>query len=185
MKKEILTEEPLVNLKTLEEELASYDHKIASGDLIGLLQKTQDAYGYLPREALEYMSGETAIPMARIFGVATFYTQFSFIPKGKYTVKVCNGTACHVRGAAQVMEELERNLDVKEGETTKDMKFTLQSVTCVGTCALGPIVIVGSSIKSGACCDTPFGQKLALGDKFYGQVSPEKIGDILERYKEV
>ncbi len=186
MKREILTEEPPIDLKTLEQEIADFDHKLTSGDLIPLLQKTQDAYGYLPRAALELVSRETSISLAKIFGVGTFYTQFSFIPKGKYTIRVCNGTACHVRGATQVMEELERSLDIREGETTKDLKFTLQSVTCLGTCALGPIVVVGSSVKSGgSCCDSPLGQKLALGDKFYGQITPEKVGEILERYEEV
>ncbi|MFQ5957244.1 MAG: NAD(P)H-dependent oxidoreductase subunit E [Candidatus Brocadiales bacterium] len=185
MKKEILTKEPPIDLKTLEQEIATFNHKLTSGDLIALLQRTQDVYGYLPRAALELISSETSIPLTRIFGVATFYSQFSFIPKGKYTIKVCIGTACHVRGADQVIEELERNLNIKEGETTKDLKFTLQSVACLGTCALGPVVVVGSSIKSGACCDVPFGQKVALGDKFYGQVTPEKVEDILERYQEV
>lgn len=185
MRKEILTKEPPIVLETLQKELASYDRKFSSGDLINLLQKTQDAYGYLPREALEYMSGETAIPMARMFGVATFYTQFSFTPKGKYTVKVCTGTACHVRGSDKVLEEMERSLKVKEGDTTKDLKFTLQSVACVGTCAVGPVVVVGTSIKSGgSCCDSPLGQKVALGDKFYGQVAPEKVEEILENYRE-
>lgn len=185
MKKEILTKEPPIELKTLEQEIASFDRKITHGDLVALLQKTQDAYGYLPRKGLEFISSQTSIPLARIFAVATFYTQFSFIPKGKYTIKVCTGTACHVRGAAPVMEELERNLGIKEGDTTKDLKFTLQSVACLGTCALGPIVVVGSSVKSGAsCCNTPFGQKVALGDKFYGQVAPEKVEEILEYYRE-
>ncbi|MFQ5861759.1 MAG: NAD(P)H-dependent oxidoreductase subunit E [Candidatus Brocadiales bacterium] len=185
MKKEILTKEPPIDLKILEQEITNLNHKLTSGDLIALLQKTQDAYGFLPRAALELISRETTISLTRVFGVATFYSQFSFIPKGKYTIRVCNGTACHVRGADGVMEELERNLGIKEGETTKDLKFTLQSVACLGTCALGPIVVVGSSIKSGTCCDVPFGQKVALGDKFYGQVAPEKVEEILERYKEV
>ncbi|MEE9201533.1 MAG: NAD(P)H-dependent oxidoreductase subunit E [Candidatus Brocadiales bacterium] len=186
MKKETLTTEPPIQIEAIQGELGSYDRKITSGDLIGLLQKTQDAYGYLPREALEYMSSETRIPMARIFGVASFYGQFSFIPKGKFTIKVCTGTACHVRGAPEVMGELERNLGVREGDTTKDMRFTLQSVACLGTCALGPIVVVGSSVKtSGAsCCDSPLGEKVALGDKFYGQVAPEKVVEILEHYRE-
>ncbi|HCN20432.1 MAG TPA: NAD(P)H-dependent oxidoreductase subunit E [Planctomycetia bacterium] len=185
MKKEILTKEPPIDLETLEREIASFNRKLSSGDLIAILQKTQDAYGYLPRGGLEFISRETSIPLARIFGVATFYAQFSFIPKGKYTIRVCTGTACHVRGAGQVVEELERNLGIKEGDTTKDLKFTLQSVACLGTCALGPIVVVGSSVKSGAsCCDTPFGHKVALGDKFYGQVAPEKVEEILENYRE-
>lgn len=185
MKKEILTKEPPVDLNILEREISSYDHKPTYGDLIAILQRTQDTYGYLPRPALEFISKKTSIPMARIFGVATFYTQFSLIPKGKYTIKVCIGTACHVRGADKVIEELEHNLGIKEGDTTKDLKFTLQSVACVGTCALGPIVVVGSSIKSGACCDVPFGPKVAAGDKFYGQVTPEKVEEILEDYQEV
>lgn len=184
MKKEILTKEPPVDLKILEQEIASFDHKLDSGDLIALLQMAQDTYGYLPRPALELISKEVSVPLAKVFGVASFYTNFSFVPKGKYTIKVCMGTACHVRGADKVMKELERNLGIRGGETTKDLKFTLQSVACLGTCALGPIVVVGSSVKSGACCDVPFGQKVALGDKFYGQVTPEKVEEILEHYQE-
>lgn len=182
MKKETATQETAVDLGSLKEAIARYDEKLSTADLIPLLQYTQDSYGYLPRAALELISKETRIPLTRVFGVATFYAQFSFIPKGKYTIKVCDGTACHVRGALQVKAEIEQTLGIKEGETTPDLKFTLESVACLGTCALGPVVVVGNSKKVEGCCQGPLNKKVGLGDKFYGQVTPQRIKEILERY---
>lgn len=153
--------------------------------LIAMLQRTQDAYGFLPKPALKEISRLKDIPLTRIFGVSTFYSQFSFVPKGKYTIKVCIGTACHVRGADDVKTEIKRSLNVEEGETSSDYKFTLESVACLGVCALGPVVVVGSSQKAESCCDGPMGgQGLSFGDKTYGQVSPEKVDGILGRYDE-
>lgn len=184
MKRETLKQEPPVELDRLEGYIKSLNHKLSTSDLIPLLQYTQDSYGYLPRQALEFISRKTRIPTSKIFGVATFYSQFSFVPKGKFTIKVCVGTACHVRGADKVKERIGELLGVKEGETTADHRFTLESVACLGTCALGPIVVIGSSKKAEACCGGPMKQTLSLGDKFYGQVSPEKVQQILERYAE-
>jgi NADH-quinone oxidoreductase subunit E len=185
MKKETLKQEPPVELNSLEEHIKSLNYRLSTSDIIPLLQFTQDSYGYLPRPALELISRQTRIPMPRVFGVASFYGQFSFVPKGKYTIKVCIGTACHVRGAEKVKARIGELLSIKDGETTKDYRFTLESVACLGTCALGPIVVIGSSKKAEGCCGGgPMKQTLVLGDKFYGQVSPEKVEEILGRYAE-
>ncbi len=182
MKKETLKQEPSVDLGRLEGHIKSLNHRLSTSDVIPLLQYTQDSYGYLPKPALELISRQTRIPMSRVFGVASFYGQFSFIPKGKYTIKVCVGTACHVRGAENVKNRIGELLGIKDGETTGDYRFTLESVACLGTCALGPIVVIGSSKKAESCCGGPMKPAVALGDKFYGQVSPEKVQEILERY---
>lgn len=184
MKKETLKQEPHVELKRLEEHIKNLNHRLSTSDLIPLLQHTQDSYGYLPKPALELISRRTRVPMSRVFGVASFYGQFSFIPKGKFTIKVCVGTACHVRGAEKVKARIGELLSVKDGETTADYRFTMESVACLGTCALGPIVVIGSSKKAEACCGDPMKRALLLGDKFYGQVSPEKVQEILQRYAE-
>ena len=150
--------------------------------LIAILQETQDEYGYLPKPVLKEISRLKDIPLTRIFGVVTFYSQFSLTPKGRYTIKVCIGTACHVRGAEETKTKIKQLLDVGEGETTADYMFTLESVACLGVCALGPVVVVGSSKKGASCCEGPMGQTLSLGDKSYGHVSPEKVEEILENY---
>lgn len=151
--------------------------------LIAILQETQDEYGYLPKPVLKEISRLTDIPLTRIFGVVTFYSQFSLIPKGKYTIRVCIGTACHVRGAEDIKSRIKELLDVEEGETTADYMFTLESVACLGVCALGPLVVVGSSKKTGACCDSPVGASVSTNGKFYGKVKPEKVDEILESYR--
>ncbi|HHT9120026.1 MAG TPA: NADH-quinone oxidoreductase subunit NuoE family protein [Candidatus Hypogeohydataceae bacterium YC41] len=182
MKKETLKLEPNVELNSLEKYIKGLNHHLSTADLIPLLQYTQDSFGYLPRQAMELISKQTRIPMSRVFGVASFYTQFSFVPKGKFTIKVCVGTACHVRGSEKVKARISELLGIKDGKTTADYRFTLELVACLGTCALGPIVVIGSSKKAESCCGGPMKQTLALGDKFYGQVSPEKVQEILGRY---
>ncbi|MGQ3684022.1 MAG: NADH-quinone oxidoreductase subunit NuoE family protein [Candidatus Loosdrechtia sp.] len=174
-----------VELQYVEDYIKSFHHRLDNSDIIPVLQYIQDTYGYLPDVALELVSKRLYIPVSRIYGVATFYSQFSFVPKGKYTVKVCIGTACHVRGADKITTKLEETLGIKNGETTADYKFTLNSVGCVGTCALGPIVVVGTSKKSGECCGGPVktNRNMSLGDKFYGQVTPEKVQEIIEHYR--
>ena len=98
------------------------------GALIPVLQKAQDIYGYLPKEVLEKISSELKLPPAKVYGVVTFYSQFHLEPRGKYVIRVCQGTACHVRGASKIFEELQNLLQIKDGETTKDLKFTLESI---------------------------------------------------------
>lgn len=114
--------------------------------VIPLLQYMQNHFGYIPREMVTYASKELKIPTADIYGVATFYAQFSFEPKGKYTVSVCLGTACYVKGAQNVLDELSRVLDIKDGETTKDRQFSLENVRCMGCCGVAPAVQVNDHV---------------------------------------
>ncbi len=117
-----------------------YDGQKSS--LIAILQDIQQAYNYLPAHVLKMVSEEMSIPRMRVYEVATFYNAFSLKPRGEHVVKLCVGTACHVRGAAAILDKLERTLEVKPGETTGDLKFTLETVNCVGACALGPVMVM-------------------------------------------
>jgi NADH:ubiquinone oxidoreductase subunit E len=109
-------------------------------NLIMMLQAVQRKYNYLPEPAAEYISAKLMIPLSRIYGIATFYAMFSLKPKGKNIVCVCLGTACHVRGAERIKEDLEKHLGIEAGQTTPDMRFTLETVRCIGCCSLGPAV---------------------------------------------
>ena len=117
-------------------------HRGARGELIAILEEIQSEEGYLPEEALREVAGSTGRSMVDIFGVATFYRSFSLRPRGKHLICACLGTACHVRGAPMVVEEFERQLGIKAGETTPDGRYTLDTVNCLGACALGPVVVV-------------------------------------------
>ncbi len=110
--------------------------------IVSILQDIQAEYRYLPKEALREVCERLEIPESQIFSLATFYRTFSLEPRGEHLVHVCVGTACHVRGAPRILEKIERRLNVKSGETTEDQSFTLETVNCVGACALGPVVIV-------------------------------------------
>ncbi len=112
------------------------------GGLIGILEEVQARYGYLPREVLESVSEETGHSLVDIFGVATFYKSFSLTPRGRHQCSVCLGTACHVRGGSAIAEEFSKKLGIKAGETTADNEFSLETVNCLGACALGPVVVV-------------------------------------------
>jgi len=112
------------------------------GAVIAVLQDVQERFGYLPRPALRLISRELAIPLSRVLSLATFYRAFSLKPRGRHLVTVCLGTACHVRGGPKVLEEFERKLGAKAGETTADGQFTLETVACLGCCAIGPVVVV-------------------------------------------
>ena len=118
------------------------------GDLIPLLQKFQEKYGYISAEAITYLSRFLKISENQIYGVASFYSQFRFSPPGRNSVKVCLGTACHVRGGQILCEALQRELEVAPGQTTKDRKFDLERVACLGCCALAPVVQVNADIHS-------------------------------------
>jgi len=120
--------------------LARYDEH--PGGLIAILEDIQRKYSYLPQEALRIVCDETRCSLVDVYGIATFYRAFSLTPRGKYLVSVCLGTACHVRGGLLVAEEFERQLGVKAGETTPDKLFTLETVNCLGACALGPVVVI-------------------------------------------
>jgi NADH-quinone oxidoreductase subunit E len=131
--------------------------------LISVLQDIQAEYRYLPREAMLEVSRRLEIPASRVYSVATFFRAFSLKPRGKHLISVCLGTACHVRGAQRIVESLERHLDVRAGETTDDMRYTLETVNCLGACALGPIVEVDG--------------------EYFGQMTTRKIGQIFRKYK--
>jgi len=130
--------------------------------LVSILQDIQAEYNYLPREVIEQVSKSLDVPLSQVYSVATFFKALSLIPRGRHLINVCLGTACHVRGAVRVLEAIERDLDIKPGETTPDLKFTLETVNCVGACALGPVVIVDG--------------------EYYGQMKTGKIKDVLRNY---
>ena len=113
---------------------------------LAVLQDIQREYNYLPREALELTAERLGVPLGEIYGMATFFKAFSLQPKGEYICKVCLGTACHVGGGPRILEQMERDLGIKAGDTTPDGKFSLEAVRCVGACALGPVVILDDHI---------------------------------------
>ena len=116
------------------------------GTLIPILQKVQSKYGYLPEEALSHIAQFTHSSLSEIFGVASFYSQFYFSRRGRHTAKVCLGTACHVRGAERILDEVKRELCIEAGETTNDSKFSLERVACFGSCALAPVMVVNKRV---------------------------------------
>ena len=124
----------------LETIIGEYSSK--KGSLIGLLQDLSEEFGYLPEEMLRTVSKGLEVPLSRLYSLATFYTNFRLEPIGKHHICVCVGTACHVRGAGMVVDAMERKLEIKAGQTTNDMTFTLETVNCLGACALGPLVVV-------------------------------------------
>lgn len=130
--------------------------------LIDILHDTQAAIGYLPQEALEEIHQGLGVPLSRVYSVATFFKAFSLTPRGRNLINVCMGTACHVRGSDKVLAELEKELGIKNGENTPDLKFTLETVNCVGACALGPMLIIG--------------------EDYHGEMTPEKVNEVLKNY---
>lgn len=129
-----------VDLGMLEQVILK--HKGKKGNLIPLLQATQDLYGFIPRAAFEKISRETGLELSEMFGVATFYAQFRLTPVGKHIIKVCHGTACHVQNAKEITEALEETLKIRDGETTEDFFYTLESVACLGCCSLAPVMMI-------------------------------------------
>lgn len=132
--------------KSLNEILSNYSGD--KSDLIPILQDIQSNLGYLPEKAIVEVSKFTRVPESEIYGVATFYTQFRFIPVGKKHIMVCKGTACHVKGAPQIIEGIERHLGIKEGEITLDLEYSLESVGCLGCCALAPCAMINGDVES-------------------------------------
>ncbi len=132
-------------------------------ELINVLHKCQEHFGYLPAEVQEVVSDELVVPVAKIYGVITFYSFFTMTPKGEHPISICMGTACYVRGAEKVLDEFKKELGLQVGETTKDGKFSLSSLRCVGACGLAPVVLVG--------------------DKTYGRVAPDDVRNILKEYE--
>lgn len=138
-------------------------YKDVDGGVIGALHEIQDEYGYISEASQKYLSKELNIPLSEVYGIITFYSRFSLMPKGKYNIQVCLGTACYVKGAENVLKEFKEKLKIKEGETTEDGKFSLESVRCIGACGLAPALVVNSEV--------------------YGKVTPDMVEDILKKYE--
>jgi NADH-quinone oxidoreductase subunit E len=132
--------------KRLDEILSSYEGK--SDELIPILQEVQSEFGYLSEKVLIRISKFTRVPESRIFAVVTFYAQFRFAPIGKKHIVVCRGTACHVRGAPRILEQLENHLGIKEGETSRDLEYSLETVACIGACGLSPCIMVNKKVEA-------------------------------------
>jgi len=149
-------------IEKIKEICKSFNH--SEGELINVLHKCQGEFGYLPAEIQEVVANEMNISVAKVYGVVTFYSFFTMIPKGKYPISICTGTACYVRGAENVLSEFKKELNIEVGETSEDGKFSLSCLRCVGACGLAPVVLVG--------------------EKTYGRVSPDGVKDIIKEYTE-
>lgn len=150
------------DVKVIDGIMKDYDYRKSA--LISILQDVQAKYNWLPQDTLRYIAEKLSISLTDIFGIVTFYKSFSLTKRGKHIVTVCLGTACHVRGGARILDGLERKLDIKEGETTKDGQFTLETVNCLGCCAIGPIMKVDSEP--------------------YGKMNVKKANSILTKYRD-
>lgn len=143
-------------LKTLNDILSW--HSTSADELIPVLQEVQEQFGYLPTEVMEKIARHLHLPASTVYGVATFYALFKLVPSGENIVRVCRGTACHVRGGARILREVEQRLGIKAGETTEDMQYTLETVACIGACALAPNITINNDV--------------------YGQLTNKKIAEI-------
>jgi NADH:ubiquinone oxidoreductase subunit E len=139
-----VTSDKTIDLSLMEPVFEKF--KGQKGAVIPILQHTQDVYGYLPQEVLSAISKRMHIPISRLYGVATFYAQFHLTRRGRHIVRVCDGTACHVRGAAKNVESVEKSLGVKAGGTSPDFKCTLEIVYCLGSCGLAPVAVVDDKV---------------------------------------
>lgn len=148
--------------KELGEFISKQENKESA--LIAVLHEAQQMFGYLSKETLEYISRELSIPISKIYGVVTFYSYFTTEPKGKYVISICTGTACFVKGASEILEEFKARLNIKEGETSKDGLYTIDTLRCVGACGLAPVVTVN--------------------EKIYGRVKKEEVESILKEHRE-
>lgn len=138
-------------------------HEGQEDALITMLQEIQAVYSYLPEEVLKRLSDHFMVPLSRIYAVATFYAQFYLTPRGRNTIRICRGTACHVRGGERILEAVERELGIKEGETTDDLEYSLETVACIGACALAPTMVVNEAT--------------------HGKMTPGKVTEIFKRNK--
>ena len=128
----------------LDETLSRYSG--GSGDLIPILQEAQERFGYLPEEVMQRIAKFLRLSDNMVYGVSTFYAQFKFTPTGRRLVKVCRGTACHVRGGARILREVEKQLGIKSGETTDDLGYSLETIACFGSCALAPVMVINKNV---------------------------------------
>jgi len=149
-------------IKQIKEVCTEYNND--EGELINVLHKVQKRLGYLPAEVQEVIAKELNTSVAKVYGVVTFYSFFTMIPKGEFPISICMGTACYVRGAEQVLSEFKRQLKVEVGESTVDGRFSLNCLRCVGACGLAPVVMVG--------------------EKVYGRVAPSQVKEIIGEYIE-
>ncbi|MCK8816045.1 NADH-quinone oxidoreductase subunit NuoE [Natroniella sulfidigena] len=149
-------------LAPLYDVLAGYECK--EKDLIPVLQDAQEEYGYLPQDVLQEIAKGLGVPFSQVYGVVTFYSQFHLEPRGENIIRICMGTACHVRGGDKVLDKMKEELGVDDGETTEDLKFTLESVACIGACGLAPVIMVN--------------------DNTHGLLTPEKVPEVLDQYRD-
>ena len=159
----VKTDTPALDLSAVAAIVAAHA-PFTEADIISSLQDVQDRYGYLPQPAMDELARLSGFPVSKFYGVATFYAQFHLKPHGRHTVRVCRGTACHVRGAPKIMDSVIRHLGINDGETTPDMNFSLETVACLGTCFLSPVMLVDS--------------------RYYGNLTPEKAVKVLESMAE-
>lgn len=138
-------------------------HKQEKGALIPVLQEAQELYGYLPEHVIKHISRGLRIPTAKVYGVVTFYAQFRLTPIGRNVISICLGTACHVRGGAKVLEAIEKNTKIKDGQTSEDGRYTLEIVNCIGACGLAPVMSINGNV--------------------HGRLNAEQIPGILAEYK--
>jgi NADH-quinone oxidoreductase E subunit len=155
--------EQLLNTKPVNQVIDKHIHK-GKRALIAILQDIQDEYGFLPEKALNIVSERVKIPMAQIYGVATFYSQFRLKPLGKYVISVCDGTACHVRGSTDLINEVRSSLGINPDETTEDGLFSLKVVACIGACSLAPALVIND-------------------EETYAKVTPHKLSQIIDEYR--
>ena len=149
-----------MDLNQIEQVLQKYEYRHA--DIISIMQDVQGLENYIPEEAIRYISEKMELNLARVYDIATFYKTFSLMPRGRHTIKVCCGTACHLGGSDRNLDQIKRSLQIKEGETTADRQFSLETVNCLGTCALAPVVMVE--------------------EDYYDEVKPGRIEKILLNY---
>lgn len=150
-----------MNLKKVDEIINEYEGEDSS--LVMILQDVQEVYNYLPAPALEQLAVSLDIPLSRVYNVTTFYSSLSLTERGKHLIKVCDGTACHLRGFTNIRDEIKRRLGIEQGQTTADNKFTLEVVACLGACALAPVMTVDS--------------------EYHGNMTPDKIEQTLSQYE--
>lgn len=140
-------------------------YKNVEGGIISALHEVQDTYGYISSTAQKYLSKELNVPMSEIYGIITFYSRFSLVPKGKYNIQVCMGTACYVKGSEKVLNRFKEKLGIKEGETTSDGKFSVESVRCIGACGLAPAIVINEEV--------------------YGKMDEKKVDELIEKYSKM
>lgn len=153
-----LTEEKFQELEAFIKSLPT-----TKGELIRVLHKAQSIFGYLPAEVQKFVAKQLNVPTAKVFGVVTFYSYFTMVPKGEYDIAICLGTACYVRGAERVLDAIKKEIGIGVGETTEDGKFSITGLRCVGACGLAPVMMIG--------------------EKVYGRLTPDMIKGILDNYR--